>query len=771
MKEYSKKNSKNYLSQILLNTKQYLSNNKFFIKNSNESEDALNNLSLKNINDNNEHEHQLVQSLHNFSSFSKLNTTQSRNLMNNSNTYNDSNNLNIKKIFNSKSFNNYQKLVIGSKIINSSEDILPPPLLIEEKKNNNKNAELILNELVTNTPGGYPGIHRPKFVNKKLSLCLNKLNSLYEINTTKKYVFSKMSKRNKNLKKLYNISKNNLLREIILNEYNEKDLMNDEYKKLGDYNFYNKWIKKKLMELKNEIPSEENLHRSFEKEYSNSKYYKPLLDLYSLSVSFISKGKYHLFHIPFEFLPLFYYKNMNYLKYILISIFKFENNFEDIMIDYDEITNLLSSCSQFDINDEIKKNEKNENENKNFIKNLNRLNRTKQKKLSVKLLNNDMKNIIKNYLNNNKNTNINININELNKLKNKFGILNSNNNKINLKEIKMKINKNEEDNTITKLLKKNKQFEEKNLYKCNYNKFLFKWYTPEYNYEITVKAPEAVFQAGRTIVRAYIDIELIFYLLENNFKNWDLYISQYIFSYKECHKNMNSLLSIKSTDSLFINEFNSLPLVNNTLSTRNLREIYTNNKINDLNKEKICKFSNSSKQFEFLYTDKKNINYIKIFHSFFITTRGKENQEIIKRNFGFDFNFYHMRILNKISRIQGLKYFLKKLIFFDRQTLSLKFKYDELSSLAATEQYKVLEKYEPNINGAQTSLKMKGRNKDIIKITVDFPVLETIKYNNKNKNNCFESDYDNVIFNGISLDKLDELCKTDFHEWPNILLK
>ena len=134
MKEYSKKNSKNYLSQILLNTKQYLSNNKFFIKNSNESEDALNNLSLKNINDNNEHEHQLVQSLHNFSSFSKLNTTQSRNLMNNSNTYNDSNNLNIKKIFNSKSFNNYQKLVIGSKIINSSEDILPPPLLIEEKK-------------------------------------------------------------------------------------------------------------------------------------------------------------------------------------------------------------------------------------------------------------------------------------------------------------------------------------------------------------------------------------------------------------------------------------------------------------------------------------------------------------------------------------------------------------------------------------------------------------------------------------------------------------
>jgi hypothetical protein len=334
------------------------------------------------------------------------------------------------------------------------------------------------------------------------------------------------------------------------------------------------------------------------------------------------------------------------------------------------------------------------------------------------------------------------------------------NSKFNVREIKIK---------KKELNFSNNHLEEKNLYKCIYNKFLFKWYTPEYNYDITVKAPEAVFQAGRIIVRAYIDIELIFYLLENNFKNWDLYISQYIFSYKECHKNMNNLLSIKSTDSLFINEYNSLPILSSTLSTRHMREIYTNNKINDLNKEKTCQFSNLSKQFEFLYTDKNNNNYIKIFHSFFITTKSQENQEINKKKYCFDFNFYHMRILNKISRIQGLKFFLKKLIYIDRQTSCLKFKYDELVSLA-NEYYNVLEKYEPNLNGEETTIKMKERNKDAIKITIDFPVLETIKYNNKNMNNCFESDYDKVTFNGISLDKLNQLCKTDFHEWPNILL-
>jgi hypothetical protein len=38
------------------------------------------------------------------------------------------------------------------------------------------------------------------------------------------------------------------------------------------------------LELKKEIPSEENIHRTFEKEYKNSKYNKPLLTFNSLSI-------------------------------------------------------------------------------------------------------------------------------------------------------------------------------------------------------------------------------------------------------------------------------------------------------------------------------------------------------------------------------------------------------------------------------------------------------------------------------------------------------
>ena len=303
--------------------------------------------------------------------------------------------------------------------------------------------------------------------------------------------------------------------------------------------------------------------------------------------------------------------------------------------------------------------------------------------------------------------------------------------------------------------------EEKNLYKCIYNKFNFKWNTPKYNYDINVKAPEAIFQVGGKIFKSYINIELIFFLIENNFKNWDFYISHYIFSYKECKKNMSKLTS-KSMENLDNKNLDEFPLLKSSLNKTKIKEI------NNFNKERIQQITEKSKTFEFLYTDKYNNNYIKIFHNFEMITRSKSISS--KKKFIFDFNFIHMRILNNILKIQGLNYFLKKLIYIDKENSTIKFRYDELCSLS-NDQYKILEKYEPNISGAQTCLRMKEKNKDIINITLNFPVLETIKYNNKNYDNCFESDYDEVIFEGLPLNILDELCRTDFNEWPNILLK
>ena len=53
-------------------------------------------------------------------------------------------------------------------------------------------------------------------------------------------------------------------------------------------------------------------------------------------------------------MPLFYYKNMSYLKLILSSIIKFDNDFEDIIIDYDEVIYILSCSKHFEIKEDQK---------------------------------------------------------------------------------------------------------------------------------------------------------------------------------------------------------------------------------------------------------------------------------------------------------------------------------------------------------------------------------------------------------------------------------
>ena len=705
------------------------------IRNVKDSEESVKLPSFKSYNNN---EFPLIQNAITPSNHNNMNNSEySRNFISNSLQ---------KLLFNSISFDTYQKAILDIKSLNNSKDILPP-IIHEEKKDGGKKIDNFFNDFNISSKS-----------TKKYSFCLK---TLYEINNNKRYEFSKLKEcKHKNI---YDISKNKILREIILNEYSNNDeiLNYEEQKILGNFKYYNKWMNKKLLELKKEVPLEENVHRILEKEYKNSKYNNPLLVLNSLTLSFKCKGKNHFFHIPFEYMPLFYYKNMNYLKYILASIIKFDNNFEDINIDFDEIIYILSCSKQFEIKEEKEREKEVEEEKEEEIANngLFLLNKIKSEKivlnstiklpkagknLSSKRLNNKFKDLIEG-------------TKEGIKKKNTFRSTG-----------KRSIKNKHDDQEVVRIkkiknVKKIIPTEEKNLYKCIYNKFMFIWITPKYNYNVEVKTPEAIFRIGKTVLKAYIDIELIFYLLETNFKNWDYYVSQYLFSYKECQKKILSSLSVGEKQ-------NAFPLLKNSKSCINIKEkceAVKRNKINYLNTEKICRVSEKSKKFDFICSDENNINYIKILHNFLITSRCKAFN---KKKFCFDFNFFHMKILAKISRIQGLNFFLKKLILIDRQTLNLKFGYDELCTLA-NDQYKVLEKHDPNKTGATNCIRMKERSKDVINFSISFPALETIKYNNLNYENCFESDYDDVIFDGIPLDILDELCVNDFSEWPNILMK
>jgi hypothetical protein len=195
-----------------------------------------------------------------------------------------------KLLFNSISFDDYQKSIIDLKLLNKNKDILPK-INIDEEKVKERKDDSNLNEF--NNPNLFSKNNLIKFKanNKRYSFCLKTLCQL----NNNKYSSNLVGIEN-NIKNIYNISKAKILREIILNEYNERNINFEEQKILSNFKYYNKWIKKKLLELKKEIPVEETFHRTLEKEFKNSKYNKPLLNLNSLSITFTCKGKCHSFH-------------------------------------------------------------------------------------------------------------------------------------------------------------------------------------------------------------------------------------------------------------------------------------------------------------------------------------------------------------------------------------------------------------------------------------------------------------------------------------------
>ena len=728
----NKKISNKKLLGILLNTKKIQQNNNNFSKKTNETEESYTIFAKKKSRN----------------ELPKL--SQSKNIT----PFDNNRNINFATptilsreclnslLSNSMSFDNFLKEIFHSRVFGNTKDILPP-IFPEEKKDfidtniQNDSISNGISEFINEKPK-LPRTEKFNNNTRKYLFCQDKLDelSLYQ----RKSILNPDKFINEDDKKVkYTISRNVILRDIVLNENSYKELYHEEEYRLMDPQYYNKFIKKKINEYKKEIPNEENFHLTLEKEYLDSEFNKPKLTLNSLSISFTCKGKYHLFHIPFEFLPLFYYKNMEHLKLILISIVRFENDFEDIYIDFEEIPNILSTSKQFEME-----------ENK-FIKR-----KQKDKNLEKAKLLNSTRTVIRKNL-----------FNKTNNLRNSISKEIFSRKGSELKQSFKENNNNSIFNGIKESPNYPKHSNEEKIYKCIYNKIIYKWNTPKYEYDVEIKVPEAIFQIGRTSLRAYIDIEHIFNFLENGFENWDYYVSKIIFSYKECGHYLDETISLKTVNELHLKKSGSQPIFTQV----NIREIKQGNNKNKrnifLNIEKIFKISEKSKIYEFFYTDKNSANYIKILHNFSVSAKCKSFK--IKNKFIFDFNFFQMKILNKVLRIQGLNFFIKKLIYIDIFTSNLRFGYDELDSMA-NGIYNLLEKQNPNTDSSQTCMRMKEKCKDIINITVTFPFVETIRFNNQNYQNCFESDYNNVVFNGLPLDVLDELCHKHYNEWAKILI-
>ena len=80
----------------------------------------------------------------------------------------------------------------------------------------------------------------------------------------------------------------------------------------------------------------------------------------------------------------------------------------------------------------------------------------------------------------------------------------------------------------------------------NYNIFEFYWLTEDKTFKVFISTPliEVVIRSNNIKVKKFVDFELLFYLYEKNFENWDFYLVKYLSSFKSFRNLLEEINSI-----------------------------------------------------------------------------------------------------------------------------------------------------------------------------------------------------------------------------------
>ncbi len=301
-----------------------------------------------------------------------------------------------------------------------------------------------------------------------------------------------------NLSSFFNHKKNLynnriLLRDILLQEKDYFNLKYEENKIFLSIEQCNEYIKEQMLELKkNKIKIQHP--EKFEKIFQNSKFGHPILILNPIVIEFKNKYSFdntnikksninniQVFNIPFEYIPLFYFDNFEKLKEILISIFYLDENYNKFYTKYENLSYILRNS------DEFKENEENKDYKNNVYK----------KEFTFKLPISHSQTL-------NRNPNSFKNTKRTSKVK-----------KDSLKSIDI-YNTEYNFNSLPERMKKFNY--DKNILNKK-NIFEFIWLCSSYQYLVTLKTPEICFKINDIEIKKNIDIELLFFLAKNNFKN------------------------------------------------------------------------------------------------------------------------------------------------------------------------------------------------------------------------------------------------------------
>ena len=534
-----------------------------------------------------------------------------------------------------------------------------------------------------------------------------------------------------------------LLRDSLLNEKKYFELTYDEDKIFSQTEHYNNFIKNHIKLIKSnslKFKWDGKLEKIFEK----SKFKNPKLVLKPITIKFqrifcfnnktgfnpqYGKNQVQTFEIPFEYTPIFYLYNFSKTKEILTSIFHLNHDYTTFTAKYENFIYLLQHSSLY----EDSSNFKEEDFRRNKIKKL----QTSKTKTIPSL------SLTKTYSS------------KLNK-KSSLSIQ-----KEIIKTIDIYNNDSSMDNFSNNRGGIMQKFKNRNIsnkiYFCKKNSFESLWLTPVYEYLVHIKVPEITFYVDDLTINKNIDIELLLFLLENHFNNWDFYTIEYLFSFYKFALVINNFLSIYK-----IQKFN---LANSfMLLSKNI----------DLSEEKKLKYSRKNYNFEYIFTDEKLNNYIKILHSYNILIFNKNINK--NHEFCFHMNLLQMKALYFSIKKQGAQNLVKKIFILDKDTMEIKINYDFLNNFCENDFHNLENIINKDDHEAFLESQENKYNFEVNenKICLVYPNLESIKFINNissNKNvECFESNSVNEAKNRLDFAILEKILKTkDLFIWPNII--
>ena len=544
-----------------------------------------------------------------------------------------------------------------------------------------------------------------------------------------------------------------LLRDSLLNEKKYFQLNYKEDKIFSQTEHYNNFIKNHINLIKSNSLKIE-FQRKLEKVFEKSKFKKPKLVLKPITIEFqrifCFNNKSHtnsddnedqeqIFEIPFEYTPIFYLYNFSKTKEILTSIFNLNKDYTSFTPKYKNFSYLLQHCSNYD---DPSSNFKQDDFRRNISK---KLQTSKTKNFQSLSLNKTYSSKL------NKRNSVALQYEESIKTIDVYNNDSSSENNFSnsrggyLQKFKSK--------SITNNI--NSKFNK--IYFCNKNSFEFLWLTPVYEYLVKIKAPEITFYVGDITINKNIDIELLLFLLENHFNNWDFYTIEYLFSFYKFSLIINNFLSIYKIGKFqFGNSY-----------------MFLNDVIN-LSDEKKLKYSRKNYNFEYIFTDEKLNNYIKKLHSYKILIFNKSINK--SHQFCFHMNLIQMKALYFSIKKQGAQHLIKKIFTLDKETMQIKINYDYLDNFCESDFHNLENILEKDDHEAFLATQENKYNFVVNenKICLVYPNLESIKFINNLSSNlkedCFEYNNNNEMKNRLDFNILEKILKAkDLFIWPNII--